>query len=144
MRRRFSVVQDKKVGAKGTRAVYDVLTEHGQVVITNCHIPHGKRVKEYVAQLRMDYVRAVERGPVIVVGEFNYDPRSSGAETKVNQEVRLFVEEMGLQDVSYNLGGTSCMVKNEGKGRKMTGFGRHRKIVVLLDIIKASQTSMVD
>ena len=43
-----------------------------------------------------------------------------------------------------NLGGSSCMVKNEGKGRKMTGFQRHRKIVVLLDIIKASQTSMVD
>ena len=43
-----------------------------------------------------------------------------------------------------HLGGPSCMVKNEGKGRKMTGFQRHRKIVVLLDIIKASQTSMVD
>ena len=42
------------------------------------------------------------------------------------------------------LGGSSCMVKNEGKGRKMTGFQRHRKIVVLLDIIKASQTSMAD
>ena len=42
------------------------------------------------------------------------------------------------------LGGSSCMVKNEGKGRKMTGFQRHRKIVVLLDIIKPSQTSMAD
>ena len=42
------------------------------------------------------------------------------------------------------LGGSSCMVKNEGKGRKMTGFQRHRKIVVLLDILKASQTSMAD
>ena len=28
------------------------------------------------------------------------------------------------------------MVKNEGKGGKMTGFQRHRKIVVLLDILK--------
>ena len=36
------------------------------------------------------------------------------------------------------------MVKNEGKGRKMTGVQRHRKIDVLLDIIKASQTSMAD
>ena len=36
------------------------------------------------------------------------------------------------------------MVKKEGKGRKMTGFQRHRKIVVLLDIIKPSQTSMAD
>ena len=42
------------------------------------------------------------------------------------------------------LGGSSCMVKNEGKGRKMTGLQRHRKIVVLLDILKASQTSMAD
>ena len=27
------------------------------------------------------------------------------------------------------------MVKNEGKGRKMTGFQRHQKIVVLMDIL---------
>ena len=47
----------------------------------------------------------------------------------------------GLRD---DLGGSNCMVKNEGKGRKMTGFQRQRKIVVLLDIIKASQTSMAD
>ena len=40
------------------------------------------------------------------------------------------------------LGGSSCMVKNEGKGRKMTGLQRNPKIVVLLDILKASQTSM--
>ena len=44
----------------------------------------------------------------------------------------------------FFLGGSSCMVKNEGKGRKMTGFQRHRKIVVLLDITKASQTNMAD
>ena len=43
-----------------------------------------------------------------------------------------------------DLGGSSCMVKNEGKGRKMTGSQMHRKIVVLLDILKASQTSMAD
>ena len=43
-----------------------------------------------------------------------------------------------------DLGGSSCMVKNEGKGRKMTGFQRQRKIVVLLDILKSSQTSMAD
>ena len=34
------------------------------------------------------------------------------------------------------------MVKNEGKGRKMTCFQRHPKIVVLTDISKPSQTSM--
>ena len=45
---------------------------------------------------------------------------------------------------SHDLGGSSCMVKNEGKGGKMTGFQRQRKTVVLLDIIKASQTSMAD
>ena len=33
--------------------MYDVATEHGQVVIINCHVRHGGRVKEYVAQLRM-------------------------------------------------------------------------------------------
>ena len=52
--RRLSAVQDNKVGAKGQRAVYDVATEHGQVVIINCHVPHRGRVKEYVAQLRME------------------------------------------------------------------------------------------
>ena len=41
----------------------------------------------------------------------------------------------------FNLGGSSCMVKNEGKGREMTGFQRHQKIVVLMDILKPSQTS---
>ena len=100
VRRGLSVVQDKKVGARGRRAVYDVATEHGQVVIFNCHVPHGRRVKEYVAQLRMEYVRALERGPVIVVGD--YDPRRRGAETGVYREVRKFVEEMRLQDVSYS------------------------------------------
>ena len=82
--------------------MYDVATEHGQVVIINCHVPHGRRVKEYVAQLRMEYVRALERGPVIVVGDFNYDPRRRGAETEVDREVPKFVEEMRLQDVSYS------------------------------------------
>ena len=42
------------------------------------------------------------------------------------------------------LGGSGCMVKNEGKGRKMTGFQRHQKIVVLMDILKPSQTSMAE
>ena len=84
------------------RAVYDVATEHGQVVVINCHVPHGRRVKEYVAQLRMEYVRALERGPVIVVGDLNYDPQRRGAETEVDREVLRFVEEMRLQDVSYN------------------------------------------
>ena len=102
VRRGLSVVQDKKVGARGRRAVYDVVTEHGQVVVINCHVPHWRRVKEYVAQLRMEYVRALERGPVIGVGDFNYDPRRRGAETEVDREVRLFVEEMRLQDLSYN------------------------------------------
>ena len=90
------------MGARGRRAVYDVATEHGQVVIINCHVPHGRRVKEYVAQLRIEYIRALERGPVIVVGDFNYHPRWRGAETDVDREERMFVEEMRLQDVSYS------------------------------------------
>ena len=36
------------------------------------------------------------------------------------------------------------MVKNEGKGRKMTGFQGHQKKVVLMDILKPSQTSMAE
>ena len=44
VRRGLGVVQDKKVGARGRRAVYDVATEHGQVVIINCHVPDGRRV----------------------------------------------------------------------------------------------------
>ena len=43
-----------------------------------------------------------------------------------------------------HLGVSSCMVKNEGKGRKMTSFQRHKKIVVLMDILKPSQTSMAE
>ena len=34
------------------------------------------------------------------------------------------------------------MVKNDGKGRKMTGFKRQKEIVVLMAISKPSQTSM--
>ena len=40
------------------------------------------------------------------------------------------------------LGGSGCMVKNEEKGRKMTGLQRHQKIVVLMDTLELSQTSM--
>ena len=102
VRRGLSPVQDKKVGARGRRAVYDVATEHGQVVIINCHVPYGRWVKKYVTQLRMEYMRALERGPVIVAGDFNYDPRRRGTETEVDREVRMFVEEKRLQDVSYS------------------------------------------
>ena len=51
VRRGLRIVQDKKVGAKGRRVVYDMAAQHGQVVIINCHIPHGKRVRKHVAQL---------------------------------------------------------------------------------------------
>ena len=50
----------------------------------------------------MEYIRAPERGPVILVGDFNYDPRRRGAETRVDREMRKFVEEMRLQNVSYS------------------------------------------
>ena len=51
---------------------------------------------------------------------------------------------VGNRASGHVLGGSSCMVKNEGKGRKMTGFQRHQKIVVLMDILKPSQTSMAE
>ena len=37
-----------------------------------------------------------------MVGDFNYDLRRRGAEKKMDREVRMFVEEMRLQDVSYS------------------------------------------
>ena len=77
-------------------------TEHGHVVVINCRVLHGTRVMEYVAQVTMEYVRALDRGPVIVVGDFNHNPRRRGAETEVDREVQLILEEMRLQDVSYN------------------------------------------
>ena len=54
----------------------------------------------------MEYVRSLERGLVIAVEDFNYDPRRSGAGTEVDREVRLSVEQILLQDVSYN--GAPC------------------------------------
>ena len=36
--RGLSIVQDKKVGARGRMTVYDVATEHGQVVVIKCHV----------------------------------------------------------------------------------------------------------
>ena len=82
--------------------MYDVGTEHWQVVVINCHVPHWRRAKEYVAQLRIEYVRTMERGPVIVVADFNYDLRRRGAETEMDRELQLLVEVRRLQDVSYN------------------------------------------
>ena len=123
VRRGLSVVQEKKAGARGRRAVYDVATEHGQVLIINCHVPHGRRVKEYVAQLRMEYIRALERGPVIMVGDYNYDPRRRGAETEVDREVRMFVEEMRLQDVSYS-GGQATRTTRHRKAAHRRGYTR--------------------
>ena len=40
--------------------MYGVATQHRQVVIISCHVPHGRHVKEVVAQLRMPYVKATE------------------------------------------------------------------------------------
>ena len=48
----------------------------------------------------------------------------------------------GLHQWENDLGGSSCMVKNDGKGRKMTGFQRHQIIIVLMDISGPSRTSM--
>ena len=50
----------------------------------------------------MDYERATERALVILVGAFNYDPTRRGTDTEVDREIRQFVNESRLQDVSYN------------------------------------------
>ena len=68
--------------------------------------------------------------------------KKKGAKDRQDKQFRS--TNLRMYQVYHFLGGSSCMVKNEGKGRKMTGFQRHRKIVVLMDIIKASQTSMAD
>ena len=43
---------------------------------------------------------------------------------------------------SDNLGGSSYRVKNDRKGRKMTGLKRQQRVIVLMDISAPSQTSM--
>ena len=50
----------------------------------------------------------------------------------LGQKGRFLICE--FSQVCKHLGGSSCMVKNEGTGRKMTGFQRHQKIVVLMDV----------
>ena len=63
-------------------------TKNGNMVIMNCHVPHGKRLKEYVEQFRMEYVKAAGRGAINLVGDFNYDPSRAGMETEVDREMR--------------------------------------------------------
>ena len=76
------------------------------------------------------------------------DPDAANAAAYDVQKIfrRLDIPWQWILDrlVGVVLGGSSCMVKNEGKGRKMTGFQRHQKIVVLMDILKPSQTSMAE
>ena len=47
-----------------------------------------------------------------------------------------------LTEANNYLGSSSCMVKNHGKGRKMTGFQRQEIIIVLMEISEMSRTSM--
>ena len=101
----------------------------------------------YVPEDSQETMPAPEWGSFlyIVDGALNPVPVSDLDQVVLKE---LMVENKGLtlHDLKKrsDLGGSSCMVKNEGKGRKMTGFQRHRKIVVLLDILKASQTSTAD
>ena len=54
----------------------------------------------------------------------------------------LMSTPLGPMQWKVVLGGSSCMVKNDGKCRKMTGFQRQQIIVVLMDISVLSRTSM--
>ena len=47
-----------------------------------------------------------------------------------------------VPSVPLHLGGSSGMVKNDRKGRKMTGFKRQEIIIILMDISEPSRTSM--
>ena len=62
-------------------------------------------------------------------------------EENLQQRLEAAAEDLAADPI---LGGSSCMVQDEGKRRKMTGFQRHQKIVVLMDILKPSQTSMAE
>ena len=64
VRRGMSVAWAKHAGRRRRREVYDVATEKRSVVIINCHVPHGKGVKEFM-ELTVKYRRAVQHGPVI-------------------------------------------------------------------------------
>ena len=46
------------------------------------------------------------------------------------------------QPGSQGLGGSSCRVEIDRKGREMTGFRKHQIIIVLMDISGPSRTSM--
>ena len=105
----------------------------------------GRRAAHLVMERWVDRFRAPreicsDRGPQFVSQYFQSLCSKIGARSTMCLAGR---HQGNGKAENTGLGGSSCMVKNEGKGRKMTGFQRHRKIVVLLDIIKASQTSMV-
>ena len=36
------------------------------------------------------------------MGDFNYDPNKKGAETEVDREIRQFLGQINLNDVSYS------------------------------------------
>ena len=48
-----------------------------------------------------------------------------------------------MYGVFPDLGGSSCRVKNDRKGRKMTGFKKHQMIIILMDISGPSRTNTV-
>ena len=98
------------------------------------HWSEGHRLHLRVAELK-DQMEKVMR-QVEKLSEAQA-PGCTGLDNRIDfMESQLEVLKSSL------LGGSSCMVKNEGKGRKMTGFQRHQKMVVLMDISKPSQTSM--
>ena len=95
-------------------------------------------VQAYLEQGRAKWDRAWCHGVVVTKGwkartDNKWAVYRGVRELSIGDGVREY--GIGRHKV-YCLGGSSCTVKNEGKGRKMTGFQRHRKIVVLLDIRK--------
>ena len=88
-------------------------------------------------QERLQYLRQTWKSSI-------WSEEDDDSYTLADPEIPLVYSLHYGQHCTSDLGGSSCMVKNEGKGRKMTGFQRHRRIVVLLDILKASRTSMAD
>ena len=102
MRPGCGALKDTFAAQKGRRVVYTLGTKHHDVVVLKYHVPHIERVKKYVVKLRLQYAKVTQRGLVILVGDFNYDPRRAWEDTKVDKGKYREVVNMGPEDVSYN------------------------------------------
>ena len=73
----------------------------------------------------------------------NMEDKIKLLEPRVRKLIKTYPEVFGeLPPPAACLGGSSCMVKKDGKGREMKGFQRRQIIVVWIDISGPSRTTM--